>query len=145
MKIKDIARIADRPVITVNPEITLRRAIEILVENNIGALPVCDRNNAILGIVSERDLLKTCAIGSGSIDDIRVEDVMTRDLVVAVPEDDLEYISSVMNQKGIRHLPVMSGEKLINMISMRDIVNAKLVNFEVQVRMLNDYIFGGYR
>lgn len=145
MKIKDLARIADRPVIKVNPETTLRRAIEILLENNIGALPVCDKNNAILGIVSERDLLKTCAIGPRSIDDTRVGDVMTREIVVAVPEDDLGYISSVMNQKGIRHLPVMSGKKLINMISMRDIVNAQLVDFEVQVRMLNDYIFGGYR
>ncbi|MFC1951308.1 CBS domain-containing protein [Chloroflexota bacterium] len=144
MRIKDVSHIAGRSVITIGPDATVRQATEKLVQNKIGALPVCDASGAVLGIISERDILRTCATGSGSIDDTRVDTVMTKDLIVAVPEDDLDYISQVMINHGIRHLPVMSGPKLDSMISMRDIVNAQLADLEVQVRFLNAYISGGF-
>ena len=143
MRIKDIAKIHGRPVITIAPDATVRQAVQMLVDSNIGALPVVDKNGAVLGIVSERDLLKSCALGSGMIDTTNVETIMTKDIVIALSEDDIDYISSVMTQHGIRHMPVMSGPKLANMISMRDIVNAELADLEVQVRFLNAYISGG--
>jgi CBS domain-containing protein len=144
MKIKDVVHISGRPVITIGPDATVRQAIQQLVQNNIGALPVCDKNGAVLGIVSERDLLKSCTMSHGAIDDTRVDAAMTKDIVVALPDDDMGYISQVMINHGIRHLPVMSGPKLDNMISMRDIVNAQLADLEVQVRFLNAYISGGF-
>ena len=143
MKIKDIAKISGRPVITIAPEATVHQAVQMLVDSNIGALPVVDKNGAVLGIVSERDLLKSCALGSGMMDTTKVETIMTKDVVIALVEDDIEYISSVMTQHGIRHMPVMAGPKLANMISMRDIVNAELADLEVKVRFLNAYISGG--
>jgi len=143
VKIKDIARISGRPVITIAPDATVRQAVQTMVDSHIGALPVVDKNGAVLGIVSERDLLKSCALGSGTIDTTNVETVMTKDIVIALVEDDIEYISSVMTQHGIRHMPVMAGPKLANMISMRDIVNAELADLEVKVRFLNAYISGG--
>jgi len=63
MKIKDVAKINGRPVITITPETTVRQAVQLLVDSNIGALPVVDKNGAVLGIVSERDLLKSCTLG----------------------------------------------------------------------------------
>jgi len=114
-----------------------------LVDSNISALPVVDKNGAVLGIVSERDLLKSCALGSGQIDTIKIDSIMTKDIVIALLEDDIDYISSVMTQHGIRHMPVMAGPKLNTMISMRDIVTAELADLEVQVRFLNAYISGG--
>ena len=143
MKIKDIAKINGRPVITIAPETTVRQAVQLLVDSNIGALPVVDKNGAVLGIVSERDLLKSCTLGSGMIDTTKVETIMTKDIVIALVEDDIDYISTVMTQHGIRHMPVMAGPKLDNMISMRDIVNAELADLEVKVRFLNAYISGG--
>jgi len=143
MKIKDVAKINGRPVITIAPETTLRQAVQLLVDSNIGALPVVDKNGAVLGIISERDLLKSCTLGSGMIDTTKVETIMTKDIVIALVEDDIDYISSVMTQHGIRHMPVMAGPKLDNMISMRDIVNAELADLEVKVRFLNAYISGG--
>jgi len=104
MKIKNVSHIADRPVITISPDATLRQAMAKLVKNNIGALPVCDAKGTLLGLISERDMLKLCASGSRSIDDTKVDAVMTKDLVVAVPEDDLEYISQVMINHGIRQI-----------------------------------------
>ena len=144
MKIKDVSHIAGRSVITIGPDATVRQAIEKLVQNKIGALPVCNTSGAMLGIISERDILKICAAGSASIDETRVDTVMTKDLVVAAPEDDLDYISQVMINHGIRHLPIMNGPRLESMISMRDIVNAQLADLEVQVRFLNAYISGGF-
>ena len=144
MKIQDITKIKNRPVITIGPDATAREAMLLLLDNKIGALPVCDKSNALLGIVSERDLLRTCAKGNRLIDDVKVENIMTKDIVIAVPDDELDYISEVMIQQGIRHMPVMAGPKLNNMISIRDIVNAQLEHKDMQVRSLNAYISGGF-
>ncbi len=130
-------------MITVGPDATVRQAVQVLVDSKIGALPVVDRSGAVLGIVSERDLLKSCALGNVTMDTTKVETIMTKDIVIALPEDDIGYVSSVMAQHGIRHMPVMAGPKLDNMISVRDIVNAELADLQVQVRFLNAYISGG--
>lgn len=70
---------------------------------------------------------------------------MTKDIAVGILEDDLDYVMSVMVQKGIRHLPIMSGPKLEGMISIRDLVEIQLAESKAQVRFLSDYISGVYR
>ena len=143
-KIKDLLKIKGRPLITIGSNETVDAAIQKLVENNIGALPVCDAKGTMLGIISERDLLKECSQRSGAIRNILVKDAMTKDIVVAVPEDDLDYVVSIMTQKGIRHLPIMVGARLENIISIRDIVEVQLKEFKGQARFLSDYISGNY-
>ena len=144
MKIKDFLRIRGRPVIMIGPNETVHAALQKLVENNIGALPVCDAKGVMLGIVSERDLLKECAQRSTAIGSTRVKDVMTREVAIAVPEDELEYVTNTMIQKGIRHVPIMVGTKVDGMISSRDVVEEQLAECKVDVRHLSDYISGGY-
>ena len=144
MKIKDFLKVKSRPVVTIGPDETVHAAIQKLVENNIGALPVCDAKGAMLGIVSERDLLKECAQRSTAIGSTRVKDVMTREVAIAVPEDELEYVTNTMIQKGIRHVPIMVGTKVEGMISARDVVEEQLAECKVDVRHLSDYISGGY-
>ena len=147
MKISDISKIKNRPVITIAPGETVQVAIQKLVENNIGALPVCDAKGALLGIITERDLLKECSKHVRAIGDIKVEGVMTRDVATGNPKDDLDSVMSVMIQKGIRHLPIMVGRYLDNIISMRDIVDALLEDSNAAVRQLSrqltDYIIEG--
>ena len=142
--VKDFLRTKERPVIAIGPNETVVTAIQKLVENNIGALPVCDVKGMILGILSERDVLKECSQRSRAIGGTRVKDVMTKDITIGIPEDDLDYVMDVMNQKGIRHLPIMVGPKLEGIISMRDIVDAQLEETKARVRFLSDYISGGY-
>lgn len=144
MKIKDFLKNRSHAVITIGPDETGHDAIRKLVEHNIGALPVCDAKGAMLGIISERDLLKECGQGSAEIKSARVKDLMTRDVAVGVLDDDIDYVMNIMRQKGIRHLPVMDGPQLVNMISARDIIEAKLEACRVEVRHLGDYISGGY-
>ena len=143
-KVKDFLRTKGRPVITIRPNETVITAIQKLVENNIGALPVCDVEGTILGILSERDLLKECSQRIRDIGSTRVKDVMTKDIVIGVPEDDLDYVIEIMTQKGIRHLPIVMGAKLDGIISMRDVVDAQLKESKATARFLSDYISGGY-
>ena len=143
-KIKDLLKIKGRSVITVKPNEPVQAAIQKLVDNDIGALPVCDDKGAILGIVSERDLLKECSQGSRMIGSTKVKDVMTKDVVIGIPEDELDYVLNIMTQKRIRHLPIMVGAKLEGIISIRDIVEEQLAESKAQVRYLGDYISGSY-
>ena len=144
LRVKDLLKRIGSSVITIRPDETLLAAIQKLVENNIGALPVCDSKGALLGIISERDLLKEFSQHHQAMSSIKVKDVMTENVVIAVPEDDLDYLRDVMTQKGIRHLPVLNGQKLEGIVSMRDVVDMHLSESKATIRFLNDYISGGY-
>lgn len=143
-KLKDLLKMKNRPIVTIGPDETTRAATRKLVENNIGALPVCDTKGTLLGIISERDLLRDYSQPARMLGSTKVKDVMTKDVVIGIPEDDLDYVMSVMTQKEIRHLPVMVGAKLEGFISMRDIVDVQLKDSKATVRFLSDYISGGH-
>ena len=140
MKIKEFQKIKGRPLITIGPDETIDIAIHKLVENRIGALPVCDENKALVGIVTERDLLKH--YGSTGMSDCStiIKDIMTKEIVIGVPDDDINYVMEVMTTKQIRHLPVMVDTIINAMISARDIVEYQLEQSKVKVRYLSDYL-----
>ncbi len=106
----------------------------------------------IEGILTERDILRLCGefrlflAGSPGSDSETVppfvRDVMTRDVVVGVPEDRVDYVMNVMTAKRIRHLPIVQDGKLAGMISIGDVVNAQVVEAEFEARMLRDYVQG---
>jgi len=136
MKIRDFLKIKAHPVITIGPNDTLSSATQKLVENNIGALPVCDNQGVLVGIISERDLLKECFQRSSTLGNTKVQDVMTKSVAVGTPEDDLDYATSVMQQKRIRHLPVVVDQKIAGIISIRDIVSFQLEETKAQIRYI---------
>ncbi len=134
MKIKDFLKIKGHSVITIGPNETLSSAIEKLVNNDIGALPVCDEKDVLVGIISERDLLNRCFQRSIILGNTKIHDAMTKSVAVGTPEDDLDYVTSVMKQKRIRHLPIVVDQKLEGIISMRDIVGFQLEETKAQIR-----------
>ncbi len=134
MKVRDFIKLKDRKPITIGRNETVQAAIKILVDNNIGALPVVDDKDRLIGIVSERDLLKECLNNSSTIGSRQVQEIMTGYVAIASPNEDLEYAASVMKQKRIRHLPVVVDSKVTGMISMRDIVNTQLQDIQAEVR-----------
>jgi len=134
MKIRDFLKIKGRLVITIGPKETVSVAIQKLVENNIGALPVCNDKGELLGIISERDILKECFACIDAFANIKIQDVMTKQVAIGHPEDDLDYVTSVMKQKRIRHLPIVVGQKLEGIISMRDIVDMQLEEVKAELR-----------
>ena len=143
MKIKDIAKIGEREVITIKPNSTLSEAIEKLVDHKIGALPVCESDDKLVGVISERDIIRGLYQRGSNAGDTKIKEVMTKDVIVGIPDDDIESILKIMSNQGVRHLPLMTGDKVVGMLSIRDIIEEKLTECSTQVRYLHDYIAGG--
>jgi CBS domain-containing protein len=144
MRIQDILRRKGAAVISVLPEITMLEAMRVLVQHNIGAVVVVSKGE-ILGILTERDVLRLGAEAPAELEVRRVADVMTTDLVVGVPGDAIEYVAAIMTENRIRHLPVVEGEELVGILSIGDVVNAIRTETEVENRYLRSYIDGAYR
>ena len=144
MKIKDISRIKGREVITIKPHNTLSEAIKQLVNNKIGALPVCDFKGTLLGIISERDVVRWIHRGNTDVNKTQVKDVMTYKVVTGDPEDNIEDSLKIMTEKGIRHLPVLIGTRVVGMLSLRDVIEEQLTERRPRVRRLNEYVTRGY-
>jgi len=141
MQVSEIVK--ERPLRTIAPGKTVQQAILTLCEYNIGALPVCESDGEVLGIITERDVLRLCA-GNDCQQALqqRVSEVMTRNLIICVPHDSIENAMHVMTQKRIRHLPILEGRKLVGMLSIGDVVKAKLDDASAEIRFMRDYLAG---
>jgi len=152
MKIKDILEKKGSAVRTIGPNETIVELIRRLCDHRIGALVVVGNDGGIAGIVSERDVLRETgellrqhadpARAAAAAAPKRVKDVMTRSLVIGVPDDTVDYVMGVMTRNRIRHLPVVENNKLIGIVSIGDLVNAILRETTYENRMLMDYIHG---
>jgi CBS domain-containing protein len=122
-------------VVTVQPEQTVRQALGLLAEHNIGALVAVDTGGRPVGILSERDIVRVAARDE-SVFTRPVSALMTRDVIVGVPQDDLESVGHTMTDKRIRHLPVVDGGRLIGIISIGDVVKAQRDRYRGEVENL---------
>lgn len=142
MKVKDLLKAKGQQVVTIGPQETLLEACKRLAEHNIGSLLVLALDGSIEGIVTERDITKICAKKSGSLGNTLVREAMSTNLLIGLPKDDLDYITSIMTQNRIRHLPIVSGGQLEGIVSIGDVVKALLQETEVKNRYLEEYIYG---
>lgn len=143
MKVGDISKLAAIELQTISPDRPVQEAVARLVEYNIGALPVCEQDGRVVGIITERDVLRL--VGDQSVASAMgktVGDVMTRDLVIGVPDDDIGYVMRVMTERRIRHLPILDGDRLTGIISIGDVVKAKMEESSTELRFLRDYVAG---
>jgi CBS domain-containing protein len=111
----------------------------VLAEHNIGALVAVDPGSRPVGILSERDVVRA-AVRDESVFGMTVSQLMTRDVIVGVPGDDLAAVGHTMIQRHIRHLPVVEGGKLIGMISIGDVVKAQRDHFQGEVDTLQTIV-----
>jgi CBS domain-containing protein len=106
--------------ITVSPHETARLAILRMLEENVGAVAVCD-GPRLVGIFTERDVLALAGEGT-DLDSVMVEDVMTRTVVSISPDDDVRAAASLMAERKIRHVPVVQDGNLLGMVGIRDVL-----------------------
>lgn len=146
-KLIDVCKLKEH-IITIAPGATVKEAVYQLNKHKIGCLIVM-KNTDIVGIISERDVLKK--LGSTSIQDaihhVTVEEIMTpkEKLVVGHPEDTVDYLMNIMNTEGIRHIPLVNDEgKLVCLTSIRDIIRIILKDSKAKVKHLSDYVQGKY-
>lgn len=133
-------------VYTVAPDATLQDVVDELVQHNIGAVLVCHRDPAtgerLLGIVSERDVLRRCALSERPLRELRAEEVMSRNLVTAAPDDSVGDVLKAMTVNRVRHLPVLQDGKLVGIVSIGDLVKSQLDELAVENRFMKDFIQG---
>jgi CBS domain-containing protein len=140
MKVRDILRNKGSAIVTIRPEATIHDAMNSLVNHRIGSLLVCDENGKTMGIITERDILRECAVHSERVKETTVRQVMSTNLIIGVPDDEIGYVMGIMTNNRIRHLPILSGETIEGMISIGDVVKAQLEETEFENRYLKDYI-----
>lgn len=141
MKIRDLLNEKGYDVVTVPPSFPIQDAMRLLVEHNIGSVVVA-QDKSVEGILTERDILRLAAKGSASIGSLKVEDVMTRDVVVALLDDNLDYVMEIMTKNRIRHLPIVDQGWMQGILSIGDVVNALRKKVEVENNYMRDYIRG---
>jgi len=144
MKVKDILAVKGTDVVTINEEATVFEALSTLAEHKVGSLIVLDSKAGIVGIVAPRDVLEETLRICEGIRTVQVKSIMTRDLIIGDPEDDLGYVQAIMTENRIRHLPIIKENKLAGIISIGDVVKAQLKAKDVENRYLRDYIVSRY-
>lgn len=137
MTLKEIIKGKGYEVIAMDGNMTVVEAVKKMVDRNIGSLLVISDDGST-GVFTERDVLKCWA--SGKLGDVPIKDVMTRDLIVVQASDSLEEAMKIMIQRGIRHLPVMEGDKIVSVLSMRDVVKAQVGELQAEVHYLKEFL-----
>ncbi|CAB1253582.1 CBS domain-containing protein [Clostridium sp. MT-14] len=117
MKVKDIMT---KSVISLKADDTIERAAEIMEQNNIGAVPVCD-GDRVIGIITDRDIAIRSAVKGESYNSKTVRDIMSSNPVTSSPDMDLRDVSRVMSERQVRRIPVVENEHLVGMVSLGDL------------------------
>lgn len=141
MQIANVLAQKGSGVITIHPDGTIRQALSLLAEHNIGALVVVDQQRKPVGIVSERDIVRAL-VRNERVLSKPVSAIMTRKPIVGSPQDDLVAVGHTMTERRIRHLPVMDQGKLVGIVSIGDIVKAQRDQYRGEVDTLQLQILG---
>src|SRR5579885_2264242 len=118
---------------------TVFEVAQAMVARNIGAVPVL-RDGLLVGIFSERDLMKRVVAEGRDPRNTALEDVMTEDPLTVDPAETLENCMLLMRRHGFRHLPICDGKKLVGVVSLRDLLLHDLTEKDYEVRMMRAYI-----
>ncbi len=144
MKTKDILAEKGTHVVTVKETLLLADVVSMFLNNHIGSVVVVNNFDEVIGIVAPNDVLKAIQHHPEYITSITVSEVMTRNIIVVTPEDDIDDLMTIMTQNRIRHLPVIDGGELRGLLSIGDVVKAKTTMRDVEISYLTDYIEGKY-
>lgn len=144
MKARNILDQKGHRVVTIGASRTVAEAVRLLVEHGIGSVVVMEGED-IAGILTERDILRLVDRSPETFATSQVDEVMTRDLIVAVPDDDVNYLMDVMTRNRVRHIPVVNDGSLWGLVSIGDVVNAVRRDAEAENRYLREYVQGMVR
>ena len=122
-------------VVTIRPAQSIRQALRLLADHNIGALVVVDGGDLPIGIVSERDIVRALARSDVVLAET-VASIMTREVIIGTPQDDLVAVGNTMTERRIRHLPVVEADRLVGIVSIGDVVKAQRNQYRGEVDTL---------
>ena len=133
MRVEDVSEVGSRKVITTDPGDTIADTVDLLNEYGIGAVVVSSDNKTIVGIISERDVVRHLAREQEGTLRLKVEDLMTENVSTCQLGDDLEATMAVMTAGRFRHMPIVTAQnELCGIVSLGDLVDARLQELEAQ-------------
>ncbi len=139
--VRQVLRSKSSGVATIGPKDTVYAALEILAQKDIGALIVME-DDKVVGIFSERDYARKGILRGRFSKETMVEDLMTRRVYYASPDQSIDDLMTLMTTKHIRHLPVIDKDKLIGVVSIGDVVKTIIEDHEFTIREMEKYITG---
>ncbi len=140
MFVSDILKEKGDRIVLLGPDEPVAAALALLYENRIGAVLVVDEQGGIAGILSERDLVRAMHRHRQDIFNKRVADLMTTEVVTCSPNDPIAAIMGMITAQRFRHVPVVNEGKLVGMISIGDVVKARIEEAEAEAEALRRYI-----
>lgn len=144
MQVRDVLNAKGARVVTIDPDATVNEAIARLVQNNIGSLPVADPEGHLLGIFSERDVLRGLHNRGEGYGRMRVGDVMTHDPVTCTPECDVDEVMGKMSERRIAKVPVLNDGRLVGIVSVGDVIKVMYERVSSENQHLMTYIHGSF-
>jgi CBS domain-containing protein len=142
MRISDLLRDKGSAVATVSPTTSVTELLGVLSKYNIGATVVTEGDN-VVGIVSERDIVRRLQERGANLLSAPVGEIMTRNVVTCAPADSVDSLASTMTERRIRHMPVVSGGQLVGIVSIGDVVKSRISQLETDREQLESYISHG--
>jgi CBS domain-containing protein len=124
---------------SVSPYATVYEAVKLMADNDIGAVLVIDEGN-LVGIVTERDYVRKLILQGKSSKETPVSEVMSRRVLYVEPDQTVEECMALMTEKHLRHLPVLNGDQLLGIVSIRDVVKDIISDREFLIEQLEHYI-----
>ncbi len=136
MKVSGILSTKSGGIITAHPGQTIQEAASFMANYNIGALIIVDDAGKLVGILSERDIVRKAATHDG-VFALSIADVMTTNVITALPQDDLMSVAHTMTEKRFRHMPILDRDgELIGMISIGDVLKAQRDQYRGEIDTL---------
>lgn len=139
MLVADVLAVKGHKVETATPETSVADAVARMREKGIGSLVITDLKGKVLSVVAERQFVYALAEYGPGVVELPVDILMTSPVPTCKPGDDIAQIMTRMTNYRARHLPVIDGNKLVGLISIGDVVKARLDETELEVRVLRDY------
>ncbi len=140
MKVESILAQKGSEVITTGPDVGLADAAKLLTDRRIGAVIVTDPPGQVVGILSERDIVRTLATMREDWMGLKVADAMTRNVVTCAPEDSIVGLMALMTERRFRHVPVKNGDRLLGIVTLGDVVKCRVDEVEREAASMREYI-----
>lgn len=140
MKVEVILAGKGHDVVSVLPDDTVADVVRVLAERRIGAVIVSDGLGGLVGIITERDVVRALASRGSDTLGTAVSDLMTREVVTANAQDTLDALSERMTRGKFRHVPIMDRNRVVGMISIGDVVKYRIEQIEAEASAMREYI-----
>lgn len=142
MKVEQILQLKGAEVFSVRPDSSIADAVKVLNDKNIGAVIVKDEKDQVVGILSERDVVRRLGANGEGAMALKVSECMTANPFTCSPDASVDELMAQMTDKRVRHLPVAEGGRVIGVISIGDVVKRKIEQAEQEAAALKEYIAG---